>query len=1059
MGYIQNVLGNQKERVQTKPQNSGNSFMSDKLNQIKNQKKVEPVQYTENKLSFGDSLKNFISSIPKSIGSTLGLDEKDYKSMSKGGFNQAKIAGKIFDNIIRKGTQAVLSFPTEMLTEVLRNPTKSAKEIPITNPLLQTIYGTDKITSPSVTAKQNVKQYGPGVGSGLFFTGEAMKAAGLAGILASLSPKTPKTKVSIPEIDNLYQQAYDTGLQVIKPETKVSTTPAQNVHVGDTIFSKEVGARFVVDEVKFEPVFENGKIGVKQIVRLKDLDGKIIEVTPEELINFKRINKELSLPEIKDIPPEKVGSTPLTKEFFKNPRKQPFAPTTRANQFNGWVSDLVKKIEKDPIYLKNLNEAGGGRVITHQETFLKAIKDMGDVSSEINKIANWKEGSPVSTVDNAKVKIVQTYLAEEMKKNVLERNQSSFDTNMADFRRVQSGAQIMGAESGRATEIQSVQVINDVNDILGQMEKISKSTSGDFLTATRELGALGNKLRNLRNRMENTTMVKFIRTAESYASAAKLTSLMTHVVNTVSNFATFVQKGLEDVTTSLQQLVKGRPYDALQTAKYSFGTPKGFVNAAKNFWDALSGEIAKNSKGETPTTKTFFADINSKLPKGLQKTARFGNPYRWLGAADTFWKSIIEDAEIKTRAKIESRGNPELYDNYIKNTPKEWVEAAKAKAKDFTFQGDPDVLLKGIMAIRNIPGGRFLVPFVQTPYNIYKFYFERSPLGVFSARNWKGFLGSNKELASTNAAMREAAISRLAVGSVISYIAYEFVANNMVTGAYPTDPSERALWQAEGKQPWSMNINGKWVKYNRFQPIGLYLTAAAVIHDAIANNDLKQVDSTATKLVAGLSNAALDMPFLSGMSAVFDLLNDPIRNAKQFENLVITGFIPNFTRDIRQQVDPNKRQVENVGEAIQNMIPGQSEKLPEKVDLLGRTQQYTPNQLERFTKVITQETTTEATKILRDIKYSPTLPNLTLSVTKGTKTKEVELKGKEAEQFLKDMGQATNEAILYAASLPEYQNTNDIDVKKLYVTRAIEDRRTKTRNKWKIKYQNQLLNN
>jgi hypothetical protein len=45
----------------------------------------------------------------------------------------------------------------------------------------------------------------------------------------------------------------------------------------------------------------------------------------------------------------------------------------------------------------------------------------------------------------------------------------------------------------------------------------------------------------------------------------------------------------------------------------------------------------------------------------------------------------------------------------------------------------------------------------------------------------------------------------------------------LITGSMPTDAAERNTWQAQGKQPTSIKIGGKWVDYSRAEPFATVL--------------------------------------------------------------------------------------------------------------------------------------------------------------------------------------------------------------------------------------------
>jgi hypothetical protein len=110
---------------------------------------------------------------------------------------------------------------------------------------------------------------------------------------------------------------------VISPDNIYKVTAKEiipnEIKTGDRVFSKEVGGMFRVNGVLAR---EDGK-QVKSFIRLESPSGAVIDVDVDELskYGFKRINKTLSLPDVKQIKPKDVDTfvekTISTKETAK----------------------------------------------------------------------------------------------------------------------------------------------------------------------------------------------------------------------------------------------------------------------------------------------------------------------------------------------------------------------------------------------------------------------------------------------------------------------------------------------------------------------------------------------------------------------------------------------------------------------------------------------------------------------------------------------------------------------------------------------------------------------
>jgi hypothetical protein len=331
----------------------------------------------------------------------------------------------------------------------------------------------------------------------------------------------------------------------------------------------------------------------------------------------------------------------------------------------------------------------------------------------------------------------------------------------------------------------------------------------------------------------------------------------------------------------------------------------------------------------------------------------------------------------------------------LNDPPSAWLYKAKKAAAEHTFQEDPDRFASGVSTLVNkIPGGRLIVPFILTPYNLWKYQFQRSPLGILSKRNVRGLMAGGDEGAE--------AFGRLASGTALSLGAYALAANGEITGAYPKDEATRALWEAEGRREFSMRIGNRWVNYGRYQPLGQYLTQAAALKDAI---DAGEVDNAANlygKLLLDSMNGMMEQPFLQGMSTMFDAFDDPDRYGERFAQGLVTGMIPNVLRDVRIQTDPVVREARGIGPAVTNMIPGLSQNLPAQTDVLGREMQYDQNRLIRAAKDITTDRSTPETAAFRESGYTP--PRQPSQVKIKVAGEDVALTGEERTQYEKDIG-------------------------------------------------------
>src|SRR6185369_12761365 len=244
----------------------------------------------------------------------------------------------------------------------------------------------------------------------------------------------------------------------------------------------------------------------------------------------------------------------------------------------------------------------------------------------------------------------------------------------------------------------------------------------------------------------------------------------------------------------------------------------------------------------------------------------------------------------------------------------------------------------------------------------------------------------NIRLMRGNAQQKALATARLGLGVALFGVASAMAAHGDFNGALPQDPRERALWEAEGRQPFSIRVatgdKAHYFKYNKLGPFGTMLSMVAAVHEALRNNDMdaaQQAETTAMMHIDGVDkrmlyqtgHGALDMPFLEDFQSLLDAIMDPHRHFEGLKRSVATGFLPNSLRDIKLQIDPEMRKPQSVAEALEYMIPGLSGQLLPKTTVLNTPIEAEQNRLLRAFKTVTPSLEDQNTQFLRAIRWAP----------------------------------------------------------------------------------------
>lgn len=729
--------------------------------------------------------------------------------------------------------------------------------------------------------------------------------------------------------------------------------------------------------------------------------------------------------------------------------QQGLTPTSRVKQ--SVVPELQKQIEANPQFTQRINELSGGRIKTNPETLQAGLKAVQEGRVTVNTIANHVAGTPVNEDTVAAAALIKDHYEQQWVDALNKGDANAADQANQVLQKIAPGYNNLTATPGRATQIQSqfsedrlsklYQKMRDLQAKQVPFKQVQKQLDSELqlLRKTEQMSKLGQRGKDM------------IRAIENYATGAKLTSPVTHGINTVSNALVFGPvRGPEKYVKAGVQYLQGRPIEAQATAKYAFGTRMGLRNGLQRFSQTLVGEapdfgLKAEFQQQAPGKIQQFAAEHPKLAV----TGRLVNPFRWLSAADNFWKGVIQDAELHTKAYaavktegLTGKAFSQKVTDLVNHPPTAWTDDAAKVAQEYTFQEDPDRFLKAVAKIRNLPGGRLIAPFIQTPYNIVKFQLQRSVLGLASPRNISGIAKGGDQAAE--------AIARLTVGAGLSLGAWQIAQQGQITGAYPNDQKEKTLWEAEDRKPYSVKIGNKWLAYNRFQPVGLYLTQAAALHEALQAGNEKGASAIFSKMLAYTGKAITDLPFVQGMAGVVDAIQDPEHYAEKAVTGTLTGFVPNILRDVRQQTDVVQRQSKGLVQGVKNMVPGLSKQLQPKIDIFGREKKMEQNRALRATKVISTLKETKETKLLRDVGYSPTELTQAAQTLEG-RNKSYKLSDQEFTTYKKEVGRATLKAIQQAGKTRGWKDL-DKNQKADVLQSLITKYRNHIRDTWKARY-------
>lgn len=266
--------------------------------------------------------------------------------------------------------------------------------------------------------------------------------------------------------------------------------------------------------------------------------------------------------------------------------------------------------------------------------------------------------------------------------------------------------------------------------------------------------------------------------------------------------------------------------------------------------------------------------------------------------------------------------------------------------------------------IRAVPGGMgyMIAPFRKTPVNIINSamrhidfmsalkYSDARKDGTLAALN--ALKGSNSKFLTQMTAgdplQRAEAIGRLASGLGLVAVAMELAQPDpdtgfsKITGRGPQDPKVRDLWLQAGNQPYSIRVGDGWYSYQKLDPWATLLGLVSDFYDVARFSDAEgEEQQTAeflfNQIFVGVTNNIVDKSYLTGIRQLLDATSggqDADGVTRLFRSMA-ASHIPNFLGGPARESNSELKHVRSVMDAVMERIPGLSEGLEPKRNILG----------------------------------------------------------------------------------------------------------------------------
>jgi hypothetical protein len=631
-------------------------------------------------------------------------------------------------------------------------------------------------------------------------------------------------------------------------------------------------------------------------------------------------------------------------------------------------------------------------------------------------------------------------------------------------------------------------VLNEVDDLLANLggrevnlkfaRKMAEQTDPAKIAAMTRMGAMA--------RTQDAVYEMWVNNI--------LSGPTTHVVNAMGNslvgLLTVAERG---TASAVGKIFRGGAADRVQLGEVQaqlFGMVEGLKDVFSITGDGLramrqatgeavtgnfgkAGETLKSAQDEFGGVYTSFANDTPILDNALYGTKEFdlqapaisaegmdldgwaGNvadvlgaiirtPGRVLTTTDEVFKTIHYRGELKAQAYRQAKGEGLEGEDFIqrvgelvadRSTPLGSGDELSARALEAARRGTfTNTLGGGGRALQQwvsqVPGARYVFPFVRTPANIMNYTWERTPLlNVLNNRMKEDFMAGGVR--------RDTAVAKTAIGGAFYIMAAQLAAEGKITGHLEKKAGAEKL---AGQQAYSLKVGDTYYAYNRLDPIGMIFGLAADFQNITGNVDEAKRNDISAAMITAISSNLLSKSYLSTASEIFQIIGnvEQTERSTQFDRFIdrqAASFIPfsSAVRTVRRDDDKVVREVWDLMDTLKNSVPGYSKDLYPHRNVFGDPVVYGGGLGPDIASPIytSKETDNPAASEIARLNIDLQLPAKTIASGKGTQSLDltheqydryVALAGNEAKVF---HGKGFKDYLTEYVNTPQYRDSTD----------------------------------
>lgn len=447
----------------------------------------------------------------------------------------------------------------------------------------------------------------------------------------------------------------------------------------------------------------------------------------------------------------------------------------------------------------------------------------------------------------------------------------------------------------------------------------------------------------------NLEKTSVLETISALRKAGLLTGVKTHLRNVGSTAAYQVFDEVARVPAAITDLAV-----SAVSRRRSISGPNPVAVGRSSYQAATKGvkeavQILKQGATQEDLAKL---DIKREVNSGWRVIDAYTNGvFRLLGAQDKVFKTYAIKRSLEDQSRVialnESRSG-QLTRGEIARRTKELSESPTAEmaaqaitdAEVATFN-NRGVISGAIQSGKSRlgQGGRFaldlLVPFVQTPSNVFTRLIEATPLGAAKAVGRGSLAAFNKNFTIEEQRAFSQTMGRSTTGTALIILGYVLASKGLATGTRDDEPAKAERDKAAGRSAMAIRVGDQWHQVGAFSPLANLVAIGATLYRE-EHQELKDESQRPLKIATIAGKTVLEQPMLKGVSSLTETLTQPGRSGPRLAGNIAGSFVPTLVSDVGAVTDNRRRDVKGIQDAVVNRIPLLRRTLPESVDVFGK---------------------------------------------------------------------------------------------------------------------------